>query len=312
MEDNLDKFEENTALFDAYLRGEMPPPQRAEFEARLATDASLQSDFDLHRALLGSMGRNWERERLRGQVQEARQATRDQGKNTGGGQGGKRFLLPLAAILLLLIAGGSIWYFWPEPEPPPNNETRQKQDAVQPQIAPPPVADDQSKNIGKPPPPSRKNSSLLALAERSRDRYMSADFGSDNLKGDNVAGSKNAMNLAREAFDRKNWSEAVRLYESVPRVELQQYSARYACLGMAYLQNRRWEEAIPVFQFIRNNQNADAVWQERAEWYLLLAYAGAGESQRHEFENLLESALEQANGDHLGRLRELKAVYEKQ
>lgn len=118
MEDNLDKFEENTALFDAFIRGEMPPEQRADFEARLATDPALRSDFDLHRALLGSMARNWERERLRGQVKEARQAARDQGNNAGGGQHNNRFLLPLAAFFLLLVVGGGIWFFWPEPQPP--------------------------------------------------------------------------------------------------------------------------------------------------------------------------------------------------
>lgn len=132
MEDNLDKFTENTALFDAYIRGEMPPGQRAEFEARLAADASLRNDFDLHRALLGSMDRNWERERLREQVKEAREAMLNQGKNAGGGQQEKRFLLPLAALILLLLVGGSVWYFWPEPEPQ-DKKKKEQPDNTRPQ-----------------------------------------------------------------------------------------------------------------------------------------------------------------------------------
>lgn len=116
MEENLDTFAENTAQFDAYLRGEMPAGERAVFEARLAADPSFRRAFDQHRALLGSMSRNLEREQWRQRLRDARNA---QPPEHARPVAYRWWLL----ALLLVLAGGLYWFRGqgagkPAPKPP--------------------------------------------------------------------------------------------------------------------------------------------------------------------------------------------------
>ncbi len=102
MEDNLDIFAENTAQFDAYLRGDMPPEARVAFEARLAADAPFRDEFDLHRALLGSLKRNQAREHWR----ERLRASQTTAQPTNKPAISRWWLL----ALLLVLAGGLYWF----------------------------------------------------------------------------------------------------------------------------------------------------------------------------------------------------------
>ncbi|MFN0016003.1 MAG: anti-sigma factor family protein [Saprospiraceae bacterium] len=103
MEKDFDQYAEQTALFDAYIRGEMPQEQRADFEARLAADEPFRLDFDMHRNLIDSLQRNRERDHWRERLREARQSEPPPAENA------LRRWWPLA--LLLVVAIGLFW-FW--------------------------------------------------------------------------------------------------------------------------------------------------------------------------------------------------------
>lgn len=111
MEENLDTFSEDTAQFDAYLRNEMPPELRTAFEARLAADTPFRRAFDLHRALLGSLNRNAEREQWRQRLRDTR--------NTLPPEQARPVACRWWLLALLLVLAGGLYWFWSQNNPKP-------------------------------------------------------------------------------------------------------------------------------------------------------------------------------------------------
>lgn len=151
---------------------------------------------------------------------------------------------------------------------------------------------------------------MAALSQKQLNHYFSADFSDGQTMGQNEPEDQDTLALASRAFERRDWENAIGLYEKVG--DLHEYSKDYARLGVAYLQAGRTDSAVSVFRRLSETSLLPE-WRNRARWYLLLSYLAGGEKYRKQFESAMDAALRDSEMDEgmKERLRGLNAAYKK-
>lgn len=282
---------ENTQieLFEAYLDGNMSTAQKEDFEARLADEPTLRVALEMHRAILQGLQRNAEKRLLKARIEVI-------GKRALQGKEWRRGWKILGIALLSQLLVVAVWYLGQRRVSGDNSDKKPllKDSLIQltnPYIVPP-VAQNQSDPAQKKeaPYPSKNPRALLALAAQQSGLYRANDFFNDGSKGSSDPPSAPAsLTLAREAFDRSDWTTVISQYKQV--LDIHDRPDDLARRGYAHLQIGQVENSIKDFQKLTEVYE----WSDQAQWYLLLAYLVAGEKRRPSFEAALQVALQDDN-----------------
>jgi tetratricopeptide (TPR) repeat protein len=279
---------------DAYVKNEMPPDERAAFEAELLQDTALQEAVQQARLDLDVANRLIETEIL-GWMQdwEPESATADAGANRSplrvSASNVRKYWMAAAAALALVAA--AVWFFI-------RPSTPESPGIVQPVVkpaapAPGPVAEDVTKETTPTPEkrPPAADSRLIALAESKFRGREPRTFVRGATPGQST---KDALSQAAEAFEAKNIRSALRLAMSVPASD-ERYADAQLFLGQVYFSQKQFEKAERAFRAALATGNIGA---DEAEWNILLCLLAQYPAKKADFDALSAKISDDA-GDHI-------------
>lgn len=290
---------------DQYLRGEMSPAERSNFEGLLSENPALQAALSERRDLVrGIRDAVWGDLRL-GMDEELDALEREERDERLRRR--RKIWLWVGVGVVALVGLWLCWlWFWEEKKVP----TAPSPDVVLRSI---PAADSGSQMPTVLPQhimsaPGLNHTSQRALAFRYLTQSLSRDYETSAImSGDeqSTAAPTDTMQAAFEAFRQKKWADALRLWEALAPQQWADHSGTRLALGAAYLQNRQPERAEAIFLEVASAQvppqNA-----RRAQWYLALAYLAQSPKKEQEFRNLL-SYIQRGNPDYREQAQRLEA-----
>lgn len=286
---------------DAYVKNEMPPNERAVFEAEIRQDAALQEavqqarlDLDVANRIIETEILGWMRD------WEPEYATADAGANTSplrvSASNVRKYWMAAAAALALVAA--AVWFFIRPgtPESPGIVQPVEKPAAPAPGaggVEPSPVAEDATKETIPTPEkrPPAADSRLIALAESKFRGREPRTF----VRGATLGQStKDALSQAAEAFEAKNIRSALRLAISVPASD-ERYADAQLFLGQVYFSQKQFEKAERAFRAALATGDIGA---DEAEWNILLCLLAQYPAKKSDFDALSAKIADDA-GDHI-------------
>ena len=288
----------NTELHDkieAYLDGQMSEPERQAFEQQIGQDtglAELVATHRLEREMMDVMLDNDLRQEMaEWQKEKDRLPPLVEKKSAGNRPPFRPWLLVLAALALSALA---LWWLRvPAPAPPPKDKEQAEQQLEKPAEAPetsPPAGqeagpEDEPENtrpedpgpvaredMPAPQQPAAPSADQLLAAEFSRNAGLSFDF----ERGEAAA---TPWDSAAVLLQKEDFEQALPLLARVPPSSGNFTRARLNA-GLIHLQNGNFPAAIPFLKTAAENKR-NRLWP-RGEYYLALAYLGAGQLQDFE------------------------------
>ena len=273
---------------DAYVRGQLDPAEKADFEAALQNDPGLASavdqarlDFGIANVLIEDEVRGWmqEWENEMPAPQKTSPPARNRWKWLGGGG-------------LVLLLGSAVWFFnrtddtghihTPPPPVVPSRPIDPNRPVVQQETAPPvnvPV---------KPVSPPATDPRYIAMAQRAF-HPMEAD---SYMRGTDPNQPANILQQAADAIRKKEYDAAGKLLRALPQTDPDYISAQILLAETAFRQKKYASAEQAYIRALRSGKvSADAV-----EWNLLMTYLAQYPAKKSDFDRLLEKIM--ADSDH--------------
>lgn len=282
----------NTELHDkieAYLDGQLDEPQRQAFERQIGQDAGLAELVATHRLEREMMDvlleNDLRQEMAEWQKEKDRLPPLVEKKSEGNRPPFRPWLLVLAALVLSALA---LWWLR-APAPPPKDEEQAEQQLEKPAEAPetsPPAGQetgpkDEPENTRPegPGPVAREEKPAPQQPAPSADQLLAAEFSRNaGLSFDFERGEAAATpwDSAVVLLQKEDYEQALPLLARVPPSSIN-YSRAQLNAGLIHLRNENFHDAISFLKTVAENKR-NRLWP-RGEWYLALAYLGAGQLQ---------------------------------